>query len=194
MKGLAVIGLVLALGLSFSAVAQASSGPHHPAGKKKKHKKCKANWTFRKGKCRRVKGPPLAPVDNSPRDAVRATLTWQGNANLDLVVRDEQGRQAGGTDSAGSVVNEIPDATQTGDASSGGTETFVDHLWHPNPFLAPNRGFDFTSCARDVTGPNPVTATLTLLSAFGSTLTLHPQLGPTDGSGSTSTICLGYYA
>jgi hypothetical protein len=194
MKRLAVtIGLVLALELGSGVLSPTSSVAHHPAGKKQK-KKCKANWTFRKGKCRRVKVPHPPPTDNSPRDLVRATLTWQANADLDLIVRDDQDRIAGYSSSAGAVVNQIPDATHGGDVASGGTETFTDHAWHPNPFLAPNRGFVFTSCARNVTGPDPVTATLTLVSAYGSTVTLHPQLGPTDGSGSTSTICLGYAA
>jgi hypothetical protein len=184
-----IIGLGLALGLGSGAVAQASSGHHHPVAKKK----CKANWVFRKGKCRRVAGPYYPPPDNSPRDIVRATLTWQGNANLDLIVTDEQDRVAGYLSSAAGVVNEIPDATHEGDVTGGGTETFVDHVWHPNPFLARNRGFFFGACARDVV--QPVTATLAFVRAFGGTETLSVHFDPPDTSGitSASTLCLAYY-
>jgi hypothetical protein len=193
MKGFAgIAAAMLALTVGLVGVASGAERTGHAVTAKAKKKKCKAHWVFKKGKCRRLKGPHYPPPDNSPRDLVRATLTWQGSANLDLIVRDEQGRIAGYSSTVGRVVNQIPDATLLGDASSGGTETFVDHLWHPNPFVAPNRGFSFTGCARNDPGPPPVSATLSLIDAFGGTRTLQLQLG--RDSDETSTICLGYYA
>jgi hypothetical protein len=195
MNRLAVIGVVFGLLLGAGGVASASPNSAHATASKtkKKRKKCKANWVFKKGKCRRQKVPPFSWPDNSPRDAVRATLSWQGNANLDLTVTDLENREAGYSSSAGAVLNEIPDATYEGDVGAGGgTETFIDHVWHPNPFMAPNRGFYFGVCARDV--DEPVTATLTFVGAFdhGATVQEHYE-PPGTGSGATN-LCLAYWA
>jgi hypothetical protein len=194
MKRLAVIGMVLGLVFGLASVASAShSSARATAAKtKKKRKKCKANWAFKKGKCRRVKGPHYPPADNSPRDVVRATVTWQGNANLDLIVTDQQNRVAGYSSSAGAVVNEIPDATHEGDVGAGGgTERFVDHAWHPNPFATPNRGFSFGACARDVM--EPVTATLTFVGMIGGEHTTQERFDPPGTGSGATTLCLAYW-
>lgn len=185
--------LTLAVALTFAlAPGGADRAMARTVGKTKTQKrKCKKGRVFRKGKCRH-RLPAAVPIDLSPRDLVRATLTWQGDANLDLVVRDDQGRVAGYSASAGAVVNEIPNATQEGDVpAGGGTETFVDHIWRPPFYLpTPNRGFYFGACGRDVN--EAVSATMTFIGAFGSTATTTEQFEPAGGSGATN-VCGFYY-
>jgi hypothetical protein len=190
--------LTLSLAVGFAGVASAADLASHAAvakAKKRGKKKCKANWVFKKGKCRRQKGPRRAPFDNSPRDIVRATATWQGNANLDLIVEDQDGHRAGYSPSAGGVVNEIPDATHLGDVGlGGGTETFIDHAWHPlYPDFVPNRGFLFGVCARDVA--EPVAATLTFVDRLGGsrTVTDHFDPPPPPGESGVTNICDSVY-
>jgi len=194
MKRGALTALALLFILGLVSAPSASAGAAHSAAAKHKRKKCKANWVFKKGKCRHRKGRPLVPQDNSPRDIVRATLTWQGDANLDLIIEDAEDRQAGYSPSAGSVINEIPDATHLGDVGSGGgTEQFVDHLWHPNPFLAANRGFLFGYCGRDI--EESVTGTLTFVRAFGGSgsIPVHFDPPPPPGETGATNICASFY-
>jgi hypothetical protein len=135
-------------------------------------------------------------MDNSPRDMVRATLSWQGDANLDLIVTDEQQvLTAGYAAATGAVVNEIPDATHQGDVGApGGTEQFVDHAWHPNPFLAPNRHFYYGVCRREHV-PEPIDATLTFVRAMGDTLriTVPFKPPPPPGESGSELNCAAWY-
>jgi hypothetical protein len=185
--------LALSLGPAASTFASEPAGFAAASAAKKK---CKANWAFKKGKCRRKKHARVPPFDNSPRDIVRATVTWQGNANVDLIVEDAEDRQAGYSAAAGGVVNEIPDATHLGDVGPiGGTETFIDHIWRPlYPNFVANRGFLFEACARDVV--EPVTATLTYVGAIGGTYSHeeHFDPPPPPGESGATTLCGGFYA
>jgi hypothetical protein len=171
MKRLAVIiGLGLALGLGGGAVAQASSGHHHhPVAKKK----CKDNWTFREGKCRRVKPreipPPVLP---SPHSIVRATLSWDGPAYLDMQVGGQQGR-SGYFPGEGGVLNEIPNAHYSRGTGGPGpeTETFIDDLFSDGygsvPFPNGNREFGFGYCYRGSAGPEPSHVDYTWVTSWG---------------------------
>jgi hypothetical protein len=184
MKALAVIGLSLALGLGGVAGAQASSGHHHPVAKKK----CKHGWTPRKGKCRRVKAPPLPPqAPPSPSSIVRATLTWDGPARLWMQVTGQQGR-AGYFPGEG-LLNEIPNAHYEGGMGESGprTETFTDDLfyggygftYYPSPG---NRGFGFTECYGGTSGTDPSHVSFTWVGATGlvshDSWTITPPAGP----------------
>jgi hypothetical protein len=196
MERLVVIGVVFGLVFGLAPVASASHNSAHATAsktEKKKRRKCKGNWVFKKGKCRRVKAPHYPPPDSSPRDIVRATVSWRGNANVDLIVEDLDHRQAGYSSAAGGVVNEIPDATHQGDVGpGGGTETFIDHIWHPlYPNFVANRGFVFEVCARDVM--EPVTATLTFVGMIGTEHTMQERFDPPGTGSGATTLCLGYW-
>jgi len=192
MKRLAVIGLVLALGLSTCAVAQASSGPHHPVGKHKKKKKCKANRTFRKGKCRRVKQPKVPPLAlPSPHSIVRATLSWDGPAYLGMQVSGQQGR-AGYFPGEGGVLNEIPSAHYSRGTGGPGpeTETFTDDLFSGTYGSVPvpngNREFGFGYCYQGSAGPGPSHVDYTWVTSWG--LVDH-RSWTIDPSGGAVTLC-----
>jgi hypothetical protein len=191
MKRLAVIiGLALALGLGGGAVAQASSGHHHPVAKKK----CKAGRTFRKGKCRRrVTIPPPGTSLASPNSIVRASLSTDGPAYVWMQVTGQQGR-AGYFPGEG-VLNEIASAHYSGGAGGPGpeTDTFTDDLfyggygfiYYPSPG---NRGFSFTFCEHGVAGPDPVHVQYMFVEANG----LVDRFSWTLTPGSSVHSCLGY--
>jgi hypothetical protein len=190
MKGLAgVAALMLVFAIGLATTASASDRIGQAAAAKAKKRKCKKGLVRRKGKCRHPVRTGWA--DTSPRHAVRATVSWQGDANVDLIVLDTEDRRAGYSAAAGGVVNEIPDATHQGDVTGGGTETFVDHIWYPNPSLARSRGFIFEVCARQVA--EPVTATLTFLRASGGQQSIPVHYEPPSEETGATNLCLGYY-
>src|SRR5262245_26676169 len=117
MKRLAYIAVVCLLVLGVGG-ATTASGADNAGRTKSAKKRCKPGKSFRKGKCRRLATPW---PDNSPRDFVRATLSWSGPGNLDLMVKDAQDRVAGWGFSLGFFANQIPSATHQGDVSDGGT-------------------------------------------------------------------------
>jgi hypothetical protein len=188
MKALAVIGLSLALGLGGGAVAQASSGHHHPVAKKK----CKHGWTPRKGKCHRVKPGPIPPLTPAPpHSIVRATLSWDGPALLGMQVSGQQGR-AGYFPDEGGVLNEIPNAHYSRGTGGPGpeTETFTDDLFSGGygsvPFPNNNRGFGFGYCYQGSAGPGTSRVTYTWVTSWG--LVNHDSW-TIDPSGGAITLC-----
>jgi hypothetical protein len=172
---------VAAVLVCLSAPGAASADPH-PA---KPKKECKAAWVLHKGKCHRRKTrrpPPAKPVS-----LVRASLTWDGPANLWLEIRGSEGRA--GFFSEQGVLNEIPNAlfVRHGDPGGPGDETFTDNLFYggygwtywPSPG---NRNFTYTICDNPPDGTEPIHASLMTVGANGgvsqSSWTITPQPGP----------------
>jgi hypothetical protein len=195
MKGFAVVvALILGVTVGLAGVATASKQASHAVAAKTK-KKCKGGRTYRKGKCRR-RGtfPPLpGTTPASPNSIVRASLSWDGPANVWMQVSGQQGR-AGYFPGEG-VLNEIPNAHYSG--GTGGpapeTDTFTDDLfyggygfiYYPSPG---NRGFSFTFCENGVAGPDPVHVQYMFVEANG----LVDRFSWTLTPGSLVHSCLGY--
>ena len=153
------IGLAALLGLTLTlvtvTVAHARAGPtgHAVAAKKKK---CK--------KVHRVVLP-------APGPAVRATLSWSANDEVDLHAFDANGNHAGWDYNVnppnGTLVNNIPNARHNGDIGpSGGTESFTDDIYvigGPS-----NREFSYIACLYANPSPDPYTATVSLVARDGT--------------------------
>ena len=143
--------LTLALVLSLGSVAESSSGgPQAVAAKKCKKKGKKSAVAAKKKKCKKKK---VVTIPSGP--TLRATLTWNTTADLDLNVWDVNG--TGGFGAIG-----IPSSQFQADTDGFGPETFTD-------LLSPSsRNFTVGFCAAAV--DSPTNLTLTVTSQGGATL------------------------
>jgi hypothetical protein len=142
--GVALIALV-ALTVSLGAGA-ASAGPGHAvAAKKKKCKKKgkKSAAAAKKKKCKKKKHaipvtptPPSTPTGPSTGETVRASVTWEGDAEVDLHVYDALGNH----DYYNDEDSTIPQAEDEDQSTDGGPETFTDFQ------LPSTRTFTFYVC------------------------------------------------
>ena len=156
----AVLGLAVAVGTG-SAIASSSGDPVAVTAKKKCKKGKKSAVAAKKKKCKKKGGTP-APTTGAPR--VRATLTWSGPGDLDLLAWDTNGAR-------GSVeANAITNASFSADATNGGTETLTD-------VAVTTRQFAYGICADNVSAIT--NATLTVHTAAGNTHTYTPALDST---------------
>jgi hypothetical protein len=176
------IGLVALLGLTLALVtvtAGHAKAGHAVVAKKKKCKKKKhrsASTAKKKGKCKKVHHVVLPP----PGPLTRATVTWSANNEVDLHAFDASGNHAGWDNNVGGVVNNIPNAHQTGDAGPGGpSESFVDDI-----FVAggpSTREFAFVVCLFDNPGTDDYGATFTAVSKTGQSDSRSLAGTPSDG-------------
>jgi hypothetical protein len=136
--------------LAVAAKGKCKKGKHHAVSAKKKCKKKGGATT----------PTPTPPVNLAPR--VRATLTWTGPGDLDLLAWDTNGAR-------GSVeTNNIASSSFSADATTAGTETFTDTL------STSNRQFTYGIC-KDVANATPVTSwSLTFTNSAGASET-HTQ-------------------
>jgi hypothetical protein len=160
---LVVIALVAALGLAVVAGGSAAaSGPGHAVAAKKCKKKRSAS-SAKKKKCKRKR-----IVLPSPAPLVRGTLTWSGGtgpSEVDLHAFDSSGNHTGWINSTTGVVNGIPNAVHSGDATgASGTETFTDNIFVMGG--ATNREFSYVAC---VYSPSPSSVTFTGVASTGTT-------------------------
>jgi hypothetical protein len=147
----ALLGLTVAL--AGSAVAS-SKGDVAVAAKKKCKKGKKSAVAAKKKKCKKKTTTP-APA---PTPKVRATLTWSGNSDLDLLAWDTNGTK-GSVEAPGAIAN----TSFSADDTNGGTETFTDTI-------GSTRQFAYGICADNVS--SSTTWTVTIVSAGGNTQTL----------------------
>ena len=159
----AMLGLAVAVGTG-SAIASSSGNAVAVTAKKKCKKGKKSAVAAKKKKCKKKGGTP-APTTGAPR--VRATLTWSGPGDLDLLAWDTNGAR-------GSVkANAITNASFSANATNGGTETLTD-------VAVTARQFAYGICAENV--PGFTNATLTVLTAAGNTHTYGPTFVSTGHS------------
>jgi hypothetical protein len=180
-----IFGLTMLLLLVAAPVSSASVSDTLAAHASKK--KCKKGWVRKRGKCHRRKAFPARPPATAI-STVRASLSWNGTASLDLQVEDSTGNRAGYYPGTGSL-NEIPSALYGGNVDTGpGTETFTDQAYFPSLGAVQNRRFLFTWCVNWVGGSDPVPATFRVVESSGIVTTWNSNLSP--GSGSS---CAGYW-
>jgi hypothetical protein len=153
--------LTVALVLSLGSVAESSSGgPQAVAAKKCKKKGKKSAVAAKKKKCKKKK---VATIPSGP--TLRATLTWNTTADLDLYVWDVNG--TGGFGAVG-----IPSSQFLVDTDGFGPETFTD-------LLSPSsRNFTIGFCAAAVGSPTNLTLTVKSQSGSTSVFTEDDFLGP----------------
>jgi hypothetical protein len=164
----ALLGLTVAVGTG-SAIASLSGETVAVTAKKKKCKKGKKSAMAAKKKCKKHTVVPTTPsTPGPPPSTVRATLTWSGDADLDLYVWDQNGVIS---DVFG---NTIANSQHSEDSNTGGSETFTD-------LLSPSsRKFSFGVCEFDDPTPSATTYTLSLLASNGtpSTFTNSDMTAP----------------
>ena len=152
MTGLALLAtLALVLSVTVGTAATAAGGSAAEIAKKKKCKKKKAG-SSKKKKCKKKK----KKGGDKPAPLVRATLTWDTNADFDLWVFDSAGNKAR------AAANTIANTTfSANDTDGNGPETFTDQI-----FKKPGRAFSFGVCFQDG-GSNPTNFTLDYVTADG---------------------------
>jgi hypothetical protein len=136
----ALLGLAVAFATTSASSANAGNAV---AAKKKCKKKRKSAASAKKKKCKKKKKaavppatPPSTPTTPSGGPTVRASVTWEGDAEVDLHVYDALGNHDyyNGEDST------IPEAVDEDQDVDGGPETFTD-------FQSPStRTFTFYVC------------------------------------------------
>jgi hypothetical protein len=144
--------LALGAGVIVGPAAGASGGGIAEAAKKCKKKKAGA---AKKKKCKKKK-KKKKKQGATPAPLVRATLTWDTVADLDLVVFDSSGTRARAA--ANTIANT---AFSANDIDGLGPETFTDSI-----YVKPGRNFSFGVCFQDG-GSNPTNFTLDYVTADG---------------------------
>jgi hypothetical protein len=138
------IGLVALLGLTMALVTVSvghAKADHAVAAKKKCKKKHKSAATAKK-KCKKKKAvvppvtAPVTPTTPPSGPTIRSSVTWEGNAEVDVHVFDALGNH----DFYNHDESTIPDAEDNDQDVDGGPETFTD-------FQSPStRTFTFYVC------------------------------------------------
>jgi hypothetical protein len=182
-----LLALVALLGLTVAVTAGsagASSRSESAVTAKKKCKKGKKSATAAKKKCKK-KAPPPAPAPTStpptPTPTVRATLTWNTTADLDLIVWAPDGTVA--FPDANTIANSqfSPD-----DLDGNGPESFTD-----NAFIvggSANRQFSYGACVSDDDDLDGTVATIQYKRADGSTNTITTVSGDLDDDGDATFV------
>jgi hypothetical protein len=160
-----------AMVLSVAVVGPAAAGDGAAAAKKGCKKGKKGADAAKKKKCKKKKKKVVPVPTPQPSPVVRATLTWDTAADVDLYMWAPDGTQS-------SVEgNLIPSSQFSADDTDGnGPETFSD-------LIAPTRQFSLVACLDDDTGLNGTIATLTYLRANGTTGTVTTGAGALDDDG-----------
>jgi hypothetical protein len=115
----------------------------------------------KKGKWKKTTPTP-APIVVPIAPTLRATMTWNTTANLDLYAYLPDGTQGGVTTPPG---NPIPSSTFSANDTNGlGPETFTD-------LLAPTRQFAYAVCVENDNGTDDTIMTITVRKADGTSLT-----------------------
>ena len=170
LTGLALLAiLALMLSVTVGTAATAAGGSAAEIAKKKKCKKKKAS-SSKKKKCKKKKkkGAKPAPL-------VRATLTWDTNADFDLWVFDTAGNRARAA--SNTIANTTFSANDTMDTDGLGPETFTDNI-----FKKPGRAFSYGVCFQDG-GSNPTNFTLDYVTADGVHHTGNQGVDPLGSDG-----------
>ena len=172
-----LVALIAVLGLTFTVVsgdAVASSGQATIA--KKTCKKGKKSAVAAKKKCKKKTAP--APAPTSPSPTVRATLTWNSAADLDLIVWAPDGT-LGFVYSSG---NAIPSSQFSADDIDGnGPESFTDTAFVPGG--SSNRQFTYGVCVADDDGLDGTIATIQYKRADGTSGSITTDNGDLDDPG-----------
>jgi hypothetical protein len=157
-------------GAPTATIAKKCKKKSHSAGEAKK-KKCKKSGS----------GSPATPVapPQPPHPQVRATLTWDTGADIDLWAFD-----AAGNLGKASYPEGIANTTWSGDEINGGPETFTDNI-----FTVPSgRAFSFAVCYYGLgsqLAPFPTNFTIVYVTPDGVS---HTATGVLSGIGANSTI------
>ena len=172
--GTLVAAIALVTALVAAGPGSASVGGDGPSADVAK-KKCKKKKG--KKKCKKKKKPaaPPAPLLTTK---VRATLTWNSTADMDLHIWSPSGGHNGYNTGTGLYDAGIPNSIGPVDDTNGfGPETFTDGQWYEPPpaTTSPlaNRQFSFTICQNSNTA---TLATLVFVDRTGLSQTRQYQL------------------
>jgi hypothetical protein len=178
-RAMLVLGLcaLLTLVSGVGAGIAASKGPTATAAKKKCKTKKRSAATAKK-RCKRKRAIPL------PGPLVRATIAWSQPVDVDLHAFDASGNHSGFAGGpGGSIIQGIPNATHSPDASAGGSETFTDNVFVQGGLT--NREFSYIICfygTADVTFTGVTStgqsSTIPISDSFGFADSLSPPGGP----------------